>query len=239
MIDITHIPKPFRYGVRSAVLFSELSSDDNGLGVGAWFANEDRTLMHGASNTMCRDTQNKDERKSSSLRKHYIPHAEIHLISKLARKGVKTAGGTLYTTVPPCAQCANSIVAAGITTVVIGGGIPYAKNNYTWESIQHGFKILSDNHVAYHDFTLTPDMQRLLYACIEGGVVSSVVGNKLIQGYTLLGFGEVDAKLAVATAPLLSVEPDVVYLLKQTDKALWYIERAAEVNKDFNICHQM
>jgi dCMP deaminase len=44
-------------------------------------------------------------------------HAEANAIVFAARKGIACEGGTLYTTLSPCPDCANMIINAGITRV--------------------------------------------------------------------------------------------------------------------------
>lgn len=48
-------------------------------------------------------------------------HAEQNAISTAARRGIATAGCTLFTTVAPCAWCARAIIRAGIIKVVREG----------------------------------------------------------------------------------------------------------------------
>lgn len=45
-------------------------------------------------------------------------HAEANAIAWAARKGIKTNGSTLYTTVSPCMDCAMLIINAGIVEVI-------------------------------------------------------------------------------------------------------------------------
>jgi deoxycytidylate deaminase len=45
-------------------------------------------------------------------------HAEVNAIASCARRGVATAGATIYITMPPCAQCFTAIQAAGVRRVV-------------------------------------------------------------------------------------------------------------------------
>lgn len=60
-------------------------------------------------------------------------HAEANAIAYAARNGVKTDGGTLYTTLSPCVPCAKILISAGIRRVVYGesyrdqSGIDYLK----------------------------------------------------------------------------------------------------------------
>lgn len=45
-------------------------------------------------------------------------HAEAHLISKAARKGIDLEGATLYSTTFPCSMCARSLAVSGIKKIV-------------------------------------------------------------------------------------------------------------------------
>lgn len=44
-------------------------------------------------------------------------HAENNAVSFAARQGISTANGTLFVTCSPCVKCAQTLVAAGITSV--------------------------------------------------------------------------------------------------------------------------
>jgi dCMP deaminase len=46
-------------------------------------------------------------------------HAEVNAIGFAARRGVATAGATIYVTAEPCHGCAKAISAAGIARVVV------------------------------------------------------------------------------------------------------------------------
>ncbi len=56
----------------------------------------------------------KDERKDLCI----CVHAELNAILQSSYHGVSSKGGTLYSTIAPCIQCAKAIINAGITTVV-------------------------------------------------------------------------------------------------------------------------
>lgn len=45
-------------------------------------------------------------------------HAEQNAVIQAALHGVSTYGATLYTTIPPCSQCAKILINAGITWVL-------------------------------------------------------------------------------------------------------------------------
>lgn len=52
----------------------------------------------------------------------WVSHAEQNLIAFAARRGVATNGMTVFVTHHPCANCAKSLIQAGIARVVIGQG---------------------------------------------------------------------------------------------------------------------
>jgi len=68
----------------------------------------------------------------------YCPcaHAERNAIAQAARMGHATEGCTLYLNAPiPCLDCAYSIVAAGITEVVVSKLEAYPQEGFTGEII--------------------------------------------------------------------------------------------------------
>jgi len=63
-------------------------------------------------------------------------HAERNAISQAAKMGHATEGCTLYLNAPiPCLDCAYSIVAAGITEVVVSKLEAYPQEGFTGEII--------------------------------------------------------------------------------------------------------
>lgn len=54
----------------------------------------------------------------NGVTKPYVLHAEANAISKVAKSGNSSQGGTLYVTASPCLECAKLIIQAGITRVV-------------------------------------------------------------------------------------------------------------------------
>jgi len=50
--------------------------------------------------------------------KPYVLHAEANAITKVAKSGNSSDGGTLYVTASPCIECAKLIIQAGIVRVV-------------------------------------------------------------------------------------------------------------------------
>ena len=48
----------------------------------------------------------------------YVLHAEANAITKIARSGNNSEGGTLYVTDSPCIECAKLIIQSGIRRVV-------------------------------------------------------------------------------------------------------------------------
>lgn len=54
----------------------------------------------------------------NGITKPYVLHAEANAISKVAKSGNSSEGGTLYVTASPCMECAKLIIQAGIKRVV-------------------------------------------------------------------------------------------------------------------------
>lgn len=74
-----------------------------------------------------------------------VIHAETNAIGRAAKRGVSTAGCTLYVTAFPCLPCAKLIIAAGINYVVadrlLAGG---------WdESCRDAAERFKENHIGF------------------------------------------------------------------------------------------
>lgn len=52
------------------------------------------------------------------ITKPYVLHAEANAITKVAKSGNSSEGGTMYVTSSPCMECAKLIIQAGIKRVV-------------------------------------------------------------------------------------------------------------------------
>lgn len=91
------------------------------------------------------------EGDSQLISKPDVIHAEMDCILECARVGIPTHGATLYITDSPCLRCAQTIVRAGITTVVynrayrIRDGLQYLESN--------GVKVIQDTN----EYEITTD----------------------------------------------------------------------------------
>jgi len=54
----------------------------------------------------------------NNVTKDYVLHAEANAITKVAKSGNNSLGGTLYVTTSPCIECSKLIIQAGIKRVV-------------------------------------------------------------------------------------------------------------------------
>ncbi len=54
----------------------------------------------------------------NGITRPYVLHAEANAITKVAKSGNSSAGGTLYVTAAPCIECSKLIIQAGIRRVV-------------------------------------------------------------------------------------------------------------------------
>ena len=87
-----------------------------------------------------------------NIKQHCIRtiHAEANAIFYAARYGVSLQGGTIYSTMFPCINCAYAISSVGITKVI-------AKNDYQasedskkiFEKLKIDYKILNNNLLNY------------------------------------------------------------------------------------------
>lgn len=54
----------------------------------------------------------------NNITKPYVLHAEANAITKVAKSGNSSLGGTLYITTSPCVECSKLIIQSGIKRVV-------------------------------------------------------------------------------------------------------------------------
>ncbi len=74
-------------------------------------------------------------------------HAELNAILDCAKRGVSTAGATLYSTHSPCYRCAQAIVMAGIRCVYYT--LPYRLTDGEEHLLEHGVTMEQHNRVEW------------------------------------------------------------------------------------------
>ena len=84
--------------------------------VGALIVNNNMIISDGYNGTpagfenICED--------ENGVTKPYVLHAEANAITKVAKSGNSSEGGTLYVTASPCMECSKLIIQSGIRRVV-------------------------------------------------------------------------------------------------------------------------
>lgn len=84
--------------------------------VGALIVKDNMIISDGYNGTPSGFENNCED--ENGVTKPYVLHAEANAISKIAKSGNNSQGGTLYVTASPCMECAKLIIQAGIRRVV-------------------------------------------------------------------------------------------------------------------------
>jgi len=92
--------------------------------VGAVLVKDRRILGTGFNGFPIGVFEHIEERWVTPEKYFWVCHAERNCIDMCARDGIATKGSTLYITVPPCSECAKSIIQSGIVDIVIGNPAP-------------------------------------------------------------------------------------------------------------------
>jgi len=92
--------------------------------VGAVLVRERRIIGTGYNGFPKYVNENIDARWEVPEKYIWVAHAERNAIDMCARDGVATKGATLFVTLPPCNECAKSIIQCEIDKVVIGNPAP-------------------------------------------------------------------------------------------------------------------
>jgi len=90
--------------------------------VGAVLVGEDKEIRLTGYNGPPHGVLDLPERRERPTKYLFASHAEQNLIAFAAREGIKTKGCTVYVTHHPCANCAKTLIQAGIKRVVAGNG---------------------------------------------------------------------------------------------------------------------
>ena len=104
-----------------AILVAQRSKDPS-TKVGCVVVSEDKIVVATGYNGLPRGVQDRSERMERPAKYLWTSHAEENAVAQSARVGAKLKGGTAYVTHHPCSRCARSLIQAGITKVVVGGG---------------------------------------------------------------------------------------------------------------------
>jgi dCMP deaminase len=104
-----------------AILVAQRSKDPS-TKVGCVVVSEDKIVVATGYNGLPRGVQDRSERMERPAKYLWTSHAEENAVAQSARVGAKLKGGTAFVTHHPCSRCARSLIQAGITRVVIGGG---------------------------------------------------------------------------------------------------------------------
>lgn len=91
--------------------------------VGAILVDEDGTVILTAYNGPPRGVMDLPGRRERPTKYLFAVHAEANLIAFAARKGIRTDGLAVFTTHHPCADCARTMIQAGIKVVRYGPGL--------------------------------------------------------------------------------------------------------------------
>lgn len=91
--------------------------------IGAALIGEDKEVLLTAFNGPGLGVKDTPERRNlRPMKYNFACHAEQNLVAFSARKGIRTEGKTVYTTHFPCANCANTLIQAGIKAVIVKNG---------------------------------------------------------------------------------------------------------------------
>lgn len=125
-------------------------SKDPGTKVGVVLVKEKRIISTGYNGFPEGISDSLERYSNRETKLLYTVHAEVNAILNAAKNGSETKNSTLYTSFPPCISCSNSIIQAGITTVVR----PTFNNmpDRWLENFQMAQEILSEAKVVIKEF---------------------------------------------------------------------------------------
>lgn len=113
----------------------KLKSKDNRTQIGAVIVGKNNEIVSTGYNSFPRGIDdNRPERQERPEKYFWMVHAETNAIVNAARIGVSTNGCAMYVTCGiPCADCAKSIINAGITTLICETDLRCGAHGKLWE----------------------------------------------------------------------------------------------------------
>jgi len=132
--------------MKVAELTAQMSQDTRK--VGAIIVKENNIISFSYNGTLA-GTDN-TMRDASGRTLHAVLHAETQAIAKVAKSTQSTVGGTMYTTLSPCIECAKMVAQVGIVRLVYGEqykyteGVEFLKKNSVYVNQEISHNLLAD-----------------------------------------------------------------------------------------------
>jgi dCMP deaminase len=104
--------------MKIAEAIADTLSKDPNRKVGALVVGTDGSPLSWGYNGLARGIADDSRLLDASIKLKIVVHAEQNAVLAAARKGISLDGGIMLTTLYPCINCANSIIQAGISTVI-------------------------------------------------------------------------------------------------------------------------
>lgn len=113
----------------------KLKSKDKYTQIGAVIVNNHRSIVSTGYNSFPRGINDDlPERQERPEKYYWMTHAEQNAVVNAARIGVSTEGCTMYLTCGiPCADCAKTIINAGISRIVCEPDLSFGAHGNIWE----------------------------------------------------------------------------------------------------------
>ena len=120
-------------------------SKDNSVKVGVVIVGPGHEIRSTGYNGFPRGLDEKDPTRWERPGKYlWVEHAERNAVYNAARMGMSLNGCTAYMESPPCADCARSMIQAGIVEIVVTTNNPFAHREDWRESIQFAENMLKE-----------------------------------------------------------------------------------------------
>jgi len=134
----------FRFFLRQAYLFAQ-NSNDPSTQVGSVIVHPKSGIISGASNSTPNGLIVPEEMlKDATQKEMMMEHAERNAIYRCAASSVSSVGCHLYTTLPPCVECARGIIQSGIVQVVSHSQMldAYGESSVRTKRLEQGLHML-------------------------------------------------------------------------------------------------
>ena len=111
------VPNWYEYFMGLAAQAASRSKDPR-TNVGAVLVGPDHRILSLGYNGFPDGIEDTAERWTSAEKDKYVVHAEVNALANAARSGVATDRAWAVVTLAPCSNCARTLIAAGIKSVV-------------------------------------------------------------------------------------------------------------------------
>ena len=131
-----------------------MRSKDPNTQVGSCIVSEDNNILSMGYNGFPRGVDDTPVYRHDRPTKYdFVVHAEQNALLNAGRNGTRLNGGILYVTMPPCPNCAGSIIQSGIKEIIYLEPTEQKKIAGWRDNLKYSFEMFNEAGIKYKSIT--------------------------------------------------------------------------------------